>query len=97
MMTLLTWRGRDIIATCDERSSIVVAWARSAMNRWVAGGIVRSCAATTYHVGMSSQAGVPEGWLRVATPAGRWLLAITASRRRERSPAKISWKTVGLM
>src|SRR5690606_34183021 len=88
-MTLVTARGFEIMTTCEDRTSTVVAPARSAMKRCVGGGMVLSRVATTYHAGMSSHAGGPDGWASVATSAGRWLTARTAACDRERSPAKI--------
>ena len=71
-MTSVTCLGCDIITTCDDRISIGVAPARSAMNRWVAGGIVRSSEATTYHDGMVSQA-AGTGRLEQGSDIGRSL------------------------
>src|SRR5258705_13915093 len=67
------------------------------MKRSAAGGIAWSWLATRYQDGMVLQAGTPEGWLRVASAAGRWVAAITAAVTWEQSAQNASWKTAGLM
>src|SRR5581483_12463088 len=69
----LTSSGCDIIATCDEVISTVVAPIRWAMNRSVAGGMVLSLLATMYQDGIVRHAGTPDGCTRMVSSAGRWL------------------------
>src|SRR6478672_4587522 len=48
--------------TCEAGTSTMVAWARSAMNRWSAGGIALSSVPSRYQQGVPVfQAGGPEG------------------------------------
>ena len=48
-MRSVTADGRETIGTCEDRTSAIVAPARLAMNRWVAGGMARSSVAMRYH------------------------------------------------
>ena len=50
-----------IIATCEVLMLTVLACARAAMTRSASGGMMRSCLATRYHLGMVFHAGAPEG------------------------------------
>jgi len=52
---MVTW-GFDTLET-----SVIVAPARSAMRRWVSGGITRSPVPTTAQLGTDFQAGSPAG------------------------------------
>ena len=72
-MSETTVDGWLIIATCELSISTVVAPARAAMARSASGGIVRSCRATRYQLGMSSHAGGPDGVKSDDTAAGRWV------------------------
>src|SRR5258708_39550739 len=93
----VTAPGWETIAAWDESIWTVWACIRAAMKRSAAGGIAWSWLATRYQDGMVLQAGTPEGWLRVASAAGRWVAAITAAGAWEQSAQKASLKTAGLM
>src|SRR4051812_46287675 len=64
-MRSVTASGCEIMATCDDLTSTVVAWARWAMKRSVAGGMVLSRLATMYQDGIVFQAGGPDSSLRM--------------------------------
>src|SRR6476661_3263013 len=70
-MRSVTALGWEIMATCDDAISTVVAPARLAMKRSVAGGMASSLLATTYHDGIVFQAGTPDGSLSAAASIGR--------------------------
>ena len=80
--------GLDTIETCDAATSVIVAPARSAIRRWVSGGITRSWVPTTAQLGSVFQAPTPEGVVLALNVIGRWLAAIRARSCSERSWAK---------
>ena len=67
---MVTW-GFDTIETCEPATSVIVAPARSAMRRWVSGGITRSSVPTTTQLGNVFQAGPPAGVVFVLKVMGR--------------------------
>jgi hypothetical protein len=52
------------------------AWARFAMNSWVAGGMALSWVVTRYQDGIVFQAGTPDLLLKASTENGRWVAKI---------------------
>jgi hypothetical protein len=87
--------GWDTIDTCDPGTSVMIEPARSAMLRWVAGGMTRSSVPTTAQLGMVFQAAFSVGAVFAPSVIGRWLATIShrsprrgpARRHRERSMA----------
>ena len=65
--------GCDTIETCEPATSVIVAPARSAMLRCVAGGMTRSSVPTTAQLGSVFQAAAPEGVVLALSVIGRWL------------------------
>ena len=63
--------GFDTIETCQPATSVIVAPARSAIRRWVSGGITRSSVPTTAQLGTIFQAGVPAGVVFALKVIGR--------------------------
>jgi len=63
--------GWDTIDTCDPAVSVMVAPARSAMLRWVAGGMTRSSVPITTQLGMVFQAVVSVGAVFAPRVMGR--------------------------
>ena len=55
---------------------MIVAPARSAMCRWVSGGMTRSSVPTTAQLGSVFQAAVPDGVVLALSVIGRWLATI---------------------
>src|SRR3712207_4327282 len=53
--------GCDTIEAWEADTSVILAFARSAMNRWVAAGIALSSVHTRYQHGIDFQAGGPDG------------------------------------
>ena len=87
MMTRRVSFGREICGTWEERTSLVCAPARLAMNRCVAGGMAWSSLATRYHDGIVFQAGVPDTLSKAACENGRWVAYIWSATRRGTSAA----------
>src|SRR5919112_4117744 len=87
-MSCVVDAGLEIIGTWDARSCTIVAFARSAMNRCVAGGIARSCVATRYQDGTDFQAGSPDGEPKASSEKGRCVAHIWSAIRVGTSPAK---------
>src|SRR5690242_6182144 len=69
--------GWDTIETCDPATSVIVEPARSAMLRWVAGGMTRSSVPITAQLGMVFQAVVSVPAVLAPRVIGRWLAAIS--------------------
>jgi hypothetical protein len=60
--------GCETIETCEPATSVIVAPARSAMWRWVSGGIARSSVPTTVQLGSIWLSGSPfEGLIQNIT------------------------------
>src|SRR4051794_26586288 len=70
-ITRVVASGREICGTWEDRTSLVFAPARWAMNRSVAGGIAWSLLATRYQDGMVFHAGVPDGLPNASSENGR--------------------------
>src|SRR5216683_6279905 len=90
-MSRVVASGCEIIATCDESTSTVVACARCAMNRSVAGGMAWSCVATMYHDGIVFHAGSPDGATNASLENGRCVACIWSATLSGWSPANASW------
>src|SRR6266545_3658554 len=84
-------------AGCDRKiewlpaTSTMVAPARSAIERWAGGGIIRSSVATKYQVGLLRHAGSLIVPLRASTPHGTCESAMNAACSALRSPANDAW------
>jgi hypothetical protein len=76
-------------------NSVIVEPARSAMLRWVAGGMTRSSVPITAQLGMVFQAADCVGALLAPSVTGRWLAAISQRSASGRSCAKDSWTVAG--
>ena len=82
--SIAAW-GLEIIETCDAATSVIVAPARSAMKRWVAGGITRSSVPMTAQLGMRFHPADVVGPTFAPSAIGRWLAAMS-----HRSPSRRS-------
>ena len=80
--------GWETIETCEPATSAIVAPARSAMLRCVAGGMTRSSVPTTAQLGSDFQAPSPEGVVFALNVIGRWLSTINHRSASSRSWAK---------
>src|SRR5689334_15878840 len=90
-MSWVAASGWDTNETCEAATSMIVALARSAMNRWSAGGIALSSVPTRYQHGSVFHAGGPDGVPANALAAyGRRAAAITAAVSGSTSAAKAS-------
>src|ERR671911_3132233 len=77
-MSWVAASGWDRNETCEAATSTIVALARSAMNRWSAGGIALSWVPSRYQHGSVFHAGGPDGAAAKAAAAyGRWAAAST--------------------
>src|ERR1700722_20440926 len=88
--------GCDTIDTCDAAVSVIVEPARSAMLRWVAGGMTRSSVPITAQLGIVFQAVVSVGAVFAPRVIGRWLATISQRSASGRSCAKELWTVDGL-
>src|ERR1700685_2299261 len=88
--------GWDTIDTCDPAVSVIVAPARSAMLRWVAGGMTRSSVPITTQLGIVFQAVAVVVAVFSRRVIGRWLATISQRSASGRSCAKESWTVAGL-
>src|SRR6185436_18747119 len=90
-MSWVAASGWDTNDTCDAGTSTIVALARSAMNRWSAGGIALSSVPRRYQHGSVFHAGGADGVAANAAAAyGRWAAASTAAVAASTSAAKAS-------
>ena len=87
--------GFDTIETCEPAASVTVAPARSAMCRWVSGGMVRSAVPTTAQLGKDFHAGAPDGVRFALSVIGRWLSTISQRSSSGRSCANASCTVSG--
>src|SRR5215217_7575613 len=95
-MSWVAASGWDTNETCEAATSTIVALARSAMNRWSAGGIALSWVPSRYQHGSVFHAGGPDGAAANAAAAyGRWVAAITAAVAGSTSAAKASRNASG--
>ena len=60
-MSCVAASGWDTIETCEAGTSWILAFARSAMNRWAAFGMALSSVQSRYQHGIVFQAGGPDG------------------------------------
>jgi hypothetical protein len=95
-MTSIAAAGWDTIDRCDPATSVIVRPARSAMLRWVAGGMTRSSVPITVQLGIVFQAVVWVGAVFAPSVIGRWLATISHRSASGRSCAKASWTVDGL-
>ncbi len=95
-MSWVAASGWDTNETCEAGTSTIVAFARSAMNRWSAGGIALSSVPSRYQHGNVFHAGGPDGAAANAAAAyGRCAAAITAAVAGSTSAAKASRNASG--
>src|ERR1700755_1868500 len=95
-MSWVAASGWDTKETCEAGTSTIVALARSAMNRWSAGGIALSSVPSQYQDRTVLHAGGEDGVAANAARAyGRWVAAITAAVSGSTSAAKASRKASG--
>src|SRR5207344_1771382 len=79
-MSWVAASGCDTNETCEAGTSTIVAFARSAMNRWSAGGIALSSVPSRYQHGIVFHAGGPDGVPANAAAAyGRCAAAMTSA------------------
>src|SRR6478736_1581553 len=98
MVALTVWRmswvaasGCEMNETWEAGISTIVAFARSAMNRWSVGGIALSSVPSRYQHGSVFQAGGPDGVPANAVAAyGRWAVVMTSAVAWSTSAAKAS-------
>src|SRR5262249_10889895 len=96
-ITSATASGCEIITTCDESTSVIVAPARSAIDRVTSVPAALSAVPTTAHDGSFFQAAGPFGSENASSAMGRWLAAISAVASAGRSAAKASRNPEGSM
>src|SRR5918996_5190716 len=95
-MSWVAASGRDTNETWEAGTSTIVALARSAMNRWSAGGIALSSVPSRYQHGSVFHAGGPDGAAANAAAAyGRWAAAIPPAGSGSRSAGKASRNVSG--
>lgn len=75
-MTAAVAPGWDVMTACEERISVTRLPARSAMNRWAAGGMTLSWFGMRYQEGTVFPPGSPDVPLRPSTLPGRWVAAM---------------------
>src|SRR3954452_15157883 len=90
-ISLVAASGWDRNETCEAGTSTIVALARSAMNRCVAGGIALSSVPSRYQHGSVFQAGGPDDAPSAAPFHGRCAAAMTSAVARSTSAAKVGW------
>src|SRR6185295_13855066 len=95
MITSVTASGREIMITCEPETSVIVAPARSAIDRTTSVPAALSGDASTVQHGSDFQAGGPDGSVKASSETGRWVAAITAARAAGRSAANTSWSFAG--
>src|ERR1700735_3214150 len=91
-MAALGWDTHD---TCEPAVCVIVDPARSAMRRWVAGGMTRSSVPITVQLGIVFQAVAVVGAVFAPSVIGRWLAAISQRSASGRSCAKELWTVDG--
>src|SRR5262249_14881385 len=94
MTSVTTW-GCDIMITWEPPISVMVALARSAIQRTTSLPAAWSPVATTAQEGKLFQVGRPDGSENASSATGRWVAAITAACSADRSAAKASWSLAG--
>ncbi len=88
--------GWDTIETCDPATSLIVARARSAIRRWVSGGMTLSSVPTTAQLGIVFHAVACVPVVFAPRVIGRWLATISHRSASGRSCAKSSCTVAGL-
>ncbi len=83
--------------TWEPSTSVIVAPARSAIERTTSVPAALSPVATTAQQGKSFQAGAPDASENASSATGRWVAAISAAAWSERSPAKALRACAGSM
>src|SRR4029450_1844759 len=78
-ITSATASGREIMITCEPSTSVIVAPARSAIDRTTSVPAALSGDASTVQDGSDFQAGGPDGSVKASSETGRWVAAITAA------------------
>src|SRR3954470_13297596 len=81
--------------TCEPSTSVMVAPARSAIDRTTSVPAALSGDASTVQDGSDFQAGGPDGSVQANSGTGRWVTAITAACCAGRSAANTSWSIAG--
>src|SRR5512132_2462749 len=94
-MTSATAPGWDTMITCEPSTSVMVAPARSAMDRTTSVPAALAGDASTVQDGSDFPAGGPDGSENASSETGRWVAAITAACWVGRSAANTSWNLVG--
>src|ERR687888_2052815 len=79
LITSATASGREIMITCEPSTSVMVAPARSAIDRTTSVPAALSGDARTVQDGRDFQAGGPDGSVKASSETGRWVAAITAA------------------
>src|SRR4051794_22097963 len=79
LITSATTSGRETMITCEPSASVIVAPARSAMERITSVPAALSELASTVHDGSDFHAGGPDGSVKASSETGRWVAAITAA------------------
>src|SRR4029453_9058810 len=87
--------GREIMITCEPSAWVMVAPARSAMERTTSVPAALSGEASTVQDGSDFQAGGPDGSENASSETGRWVAASTAAWVGGRSAANTSWRFAG--
>src|SRR4029453_1230843 len=87
--------GREIMITCEPSAWVMVAPARSAMERTTSVPAALSGEASTVQDGSDFQAGGPDGSENASSETGRWVAASTAAWAGGRSAANTSWSLAG--
>src|SRR6478735_3174886 len=95
LITSATTSGREIMITCEPSTSVMVAPARSAIDRTTSVPAALSADATTAQDGSDFQAGGPHGSVKASSATGRWVAASTAACSAGRSAANTSWSFAG--
>jgi hypothetical protein len=94
-ITSATTSGWETITTCEASTSVIVAPARSAIERITSVPAALSAVATTAQDGVDFQAGGPAGCEKAPSAAGRCVAAMTALCSGGRSAANASWNFAG--
>src|SRR3954447_21644781 len=81
--------------TCEPSTSVIVAPARSAIDRTTSVPAALSGDASTVQDGSDFQAGGPDGSVKASSETGRWVAASTAACCADRSAARGSWGGAG--
>src|SRR6195256_1975098 len=95
MITSATSSGWETMITCEPSASVIVAPARSAMDRTTSVPAARSLVASTVQDGRYFQAGGPDGSENASSAPGRWVAALTAACSVVRSAANTSCNLAG--